>query len=350
MDAAGNLYGTTYGGGSWDRPANHGTVFKLAHTNTGWVFTPLHIFDAYDGAGPSTRVIFGPDGALYGTTSYGGNGYGTVYRLQPPAGLCPSGNCPWTATVLYSFHGASDGWDPEGDLALDQQGNIYGTTEKGGVMGCYVSCGVVFKLTRSGGSWSYSVIYSFQGDDDGGNPFAGVVRDASGNLYGIAGGGPYRTGIVFKLTPSGSGWTKSMLYDFANPGDGSPSGGLIFDRSGNLYGTTWNGGEYSAGTVYELTSAYGGWNFAVLASVPTSAANGPQAKLFMDGSGNLYGTAWSGLIFKLTLSGNSWILTELGNGDLGISSSVVVDSNGAVYGTNAYDGDYGDGSVFEITQ
>ena len=108
--------------------------------------------------------------AWYGTTSYGGNGYGTVYRLQPPAGFCRSGNCPWTETVLYSFQGGSDGWNPGyGDLAFDQQGNIYGTTGIGGT-GCNGYCGVVFKLTRSGGSWSYSVLYSFQGGDDGENP------------------------------------------------------------------------------------------------------------------------------------------------------------------------------------
>ncbi len=144
-DAAGNFYGTTSGGG-WDGvPSNRGTVYKLTHEDTGWVITQLHLFTPFDGHGPESRAMIGPDGALYGTTSYGGNGYGIVYRLQPP-GSCRAANCPWTETILYSFQGGSDGADPgSGDLAFDQQGNVYGTTVSGGLRGCYETCGVVFK-------------------------------------------------------------------------------------------------------------------------------------------------------------------------------------------------------------
>ena len=214
-DAAGNLYGTTSEGLDAGL-TRYGTVFKLAPTETGWVFTTLYVFKRLDGANPMARVIFGPDGALYGTTYYGGNGYGVVYRLQPPAEFCRPGNCPWTETVLYSFQGGSDGAYPGyGDLAFDQQGNIYGTTIAGGDGCLHGLCGVVFKLTRSGASWSYSVIYSFQGGGDGENPDGSLVLDASGNLYGTTDdGGGGDLGVVYKLTPSGSGWTESVLYTF----------------------------------------------------------------------------------------------------------------------------------------
>jgi uncharacterized repeat protein (TIGR03803 family) len=300
-------------------------------------------------------VIFGPDGALYGTTSYGGNGYGTVYRLQPSSS-CRLGNCPWTATVLYTFTGGSDGADPsDADLAFDQRGNVYGTTISGGMrggQGCYETCGVVFELTRSGESWSYNTLYSFEGGNDGGNPDGGVVLDASGNLYGTTIRGGYSSsGVVFKLTPSGSGWTQSVLYDFPNLSDGaSPEGGLIIDRFGNLYGAARYGGEYGTGTVYELATLDGGWGFAVLASLPGLTGYGPFAKLAMDDNGALYGTTLDGSVFKLTPSGDNWILTQLGSGGPQMTSSVVVDSNGVIYGTDAWGGDHNDGWVFEIMQ
>jgi uncharacterized repeat protein (TIGR03803 family) len=179
-----------------------------------------------------------------------------------------------------------------------------------------------------------------------------VVQDASGNLYGATfAGGDYASGVLFKLTPSGSGWTQSVLYDFPNPSNGAdPEGGLIFDRSGNLYGTARFGGQYGTGTVFELTPANGGWNFTVLASLSGLPGYGPIAALAMDNNGALYGTDSDGSVVKLTPSGNSWILTQLGQGNMEMYSSVTVDSNGVVYGTdpgNAY-GDYP--SVFEITQ
>jgi uncharacterized repeat protein (TIGR03803 family) len=324
-------------------------VFKLAHKDTGWVLTTLYRFDAYDGDGSEARVLIGPDGALYGTTSFGGSGYGLVYRLRPPV-RCRSVNCPWTETVLYSFQGGSDGANPSyADLAFDQQGNVYGTAVSGGLRGCYETCGVVFKLTRSGGSWSYSVIYSFDGGNDGGNPDGGVVLDASGNLYGTASrGGYYSNGVVFELTPSGSGWTETTLLAF--PDDGSlgsaPESGLLMDGAGNLYGTTPSGGQYGAGTVYEVGPGGGG----VLASLPYMAGNGSFSKLAMDNDGNLYGTAWLGNVFKLTSSGGNWVLSQLGDGDVGMTSSLVVDSSGVVYGTDPGGPGNNYGSVFEITQ
>jgi len=313
--------------------------------------TTLYSFSGPDGSSPMARVMIGPDGTLYGTTYYGGSaGYGVVYRLQPPAGFCRSIQCSWTETVLYSFQDGSDGGYPiYGDLAFDQQGSIYGTAPGGGISNCDLGCGVVFKLTRSGASWTYSVLYSFTGNNDGELPVGGVILDASGNLYGTAaGGGAAGNGVVYKLTASGSGWTESVLYDFPNYSDGSnPEGGLIFDRFGNLYGTTERDGEDSGGTVYELTPANGGWNFAVLAAVP--AYTGSVARLAMDSSGNLYGTVFLATfeVFKLTYSGNNWIMTQFGGG--GSNGSVVVDGNNVIYGADDY-GRYNEGSVFEITQ
>ncbi len=349
MDAAGNFYGTTSEGGAH----NQGTVFKLTRRGSSWTLTTLYSFSGPDGSTPSARVIFGPDGTLYGTTYYGGAGYGVVYRLQPPAGFCRSVQCSWTETVLYTFQDRSDGGYPiYGDLAFDQQGNIYGTAPGGGINSANCDsfgCGVVYKLTRSGASWTYSVLYSFTGNNDGGVPVGGVILDSSGNLYGpAAGGGAYQNGVVYKLTSSGSGWTESVLYDFPSLTDGTnPEGGLIFDRFGNLYGTTERNGEDSGGTVYELTPANGGWNFAVLAAVP--AYTGSVAKLAMDSSGNLYGTVALGSfeVFKLTHSGGTWLLTQFGGG--GSVGSVVVDSNGTIYGADTY-GQHNEGSVFAITQ
>jgi uncharacterized repeat protein (TIGR03803 family) len=347
-DAAGNFYGTTYGGGPGGVPGGYGTVYKLTHQSAGWVLTTLYRFRAYDGDGPASRVIFGPDGALYGTTSIGANGYGTVYRLQRPAS-CPSGNCPWSETTLYAFQNGSDGRDPSGDLMFDRQGNIYSTAGGGPTNGsCNGTCGVVYKLTRSGQSWSYSVIYAFQGDDDGDGPNGGVVQDASGNLYGTtAGGGRDRSGTVYRLAQSGGGWTESIIYNFANDGDGrNPVGGLILDSAGILYGTTPGGGQYGAGTVYSIS----GGGFSVLASLNYPAGNGSDSALALDNEGNLYGDVWLGYVFKLTRSNGNWIFSQLGSGDPGMSTSLLVDSNGVVYGVDPGGPLYLYGAVFQITQ
>ena len=233
IDQAGNLYGTTSTGG-----AGYGTVFKLSHVGTGWILSTLYTFEGgNDGATPQARVVFGPDGTLYGTTSYGGAGYGAVFSLRPPGQPCRSTNCPWTETVLYRFTGTVDGAIPGyGDLAFDAAGNIYGTTMGGGA-NCspYYHCGVVFKLSRSGGSWTESVLYSFSpSGNDGLIPDSGVVLGSAGNLYGTTVlGGVDGGGVVFQLTQSGSAWTETVLHSFggSNDGDG-PVGGLIMDQPG----------------------------------------------------------------------------------------------------------------------
>ena len=175
-------------------------------------------------------------------------GCGTVFSLRPPASACKTASCDWQETVLYRFMGGNDGAYPIfAELILDGMGNLYGTTSGDGGSGCFGNgCGTVYKLTSSDGGWTESVLYNFTGGSDGGLPSAGVIFDTAGNLYGTTHYGGnlacnfgYGCGTVFQLTPSGSGWMEKVLYSFQGASDGaSPVGGLIFDSSGNLYGST----------------------------------------------------------------------------------------------------------------
>ena len=170
MDRSGNLYGTTQYGGTY----RAGYVFKMTRKNGSWVISPLYSFRSDDGSEPMARVTIGPDGSLYGTTSAGGTCCGTVFNLKPPIGPCKSFLCPWTETVLYRFAGGSDGSGPEAPVIFDQAGNLYGTTVGGGS----ARDGVVFELTRSGSSWTESVLYSFTGTPDGSEPMSGLTLDS----------------------------------------------------------------------------------------------------------------------------------------------------------------------------
>jgi uncharacterized repeat protein (TIGR03803 family) len=204
IDRAGNMEGTAAEGGS----SNWGAAYKLIHSGTGWVVDPLYDFrGGMDGASPESRPIIGSDGNLYGTTFRGGGGTcsdgpgcGTVYRLNPPPTSCRAVLCRWEETVLYRFTGVADGGQPGfGDLLLDSAGNVYGTTTVGGVG----NNGVVFKLTKTNGSWMGSVVYNFTGQQDGGGPWGGLIFDAAGNLYGTTTfGGSGRSGTVYERTPS----------------------------------------------------------------------------------------------------------------------------------------------------
>lgn len=360
-DAAGNFYGTTQAGG------NHGagTVFKLTHQGSGWILKPLYTFTGgSDGDAPSGRVVFGPDGSLYGTAQNGGlYQFGVVFKLQPPITTCRTVLCPWTETVLYSFTGMTDGGFPAGDLAFDQAGTLYGTADGGGngMGGCYNGCGVVYELTPSHGSWNYNLLYSFNGSSDGGEPASGVVLDASGNLYGttIIGGGS-DLGTVFELTYNGSGWTESVVHSFQGGGDGKyPYAGLVLDPSGNLFGVTEGGGVHGPGIIFELQPGNGGWNYNVLYSIGLYGGQ-PLATLTRDNAGNLYGTLYSGgtygrgAVFELQYLAGSWnyiTLHDLSDSDGGApSGSLIFDARGNLYSTSSYDGPDGHGSVWEITR
>jgi uncharacterized repeat protein (TIGR03803 family) len=364
IDRSGNLEGTDFSGGS----ADQGTVFKLVHSGSRWTVSPLYSFaGGTDGAHPQARVIVGPDGNLYGTTYSGGTGNclefpgcGVVFKLSPPSTFCRSVQCPWNETVLYRFPGGPAGGNPGlGDLLFDSQGNIYGTTESGGEMGL----GTVYELTPSNGTWVETVLHRFSGGTDGAVPEAGVIMDSAGNLYGTTvGGGLGQSGTVFELSPSGSGWTEQILHSFQSQTDGDYlTAGVIFDRSGNLYGAAQGGGPTGGGTVFELTPSGGSWTFAVLYSFANlgNGGDGPYSSLIMDQTGSLYDTTpgWNdggnaGTIFKLTPSGGGWTYTLLHQFDFNDGyfpvGGVTLDASGNLYGTTSGGGTAGPGVAWEF--
>jgi uncharacterized repeat protein (TIGR03803 family) len=287
--------------------------------------------------------------------------------LTPPAS--PGG--AWTEDTLYSFMGGNDGAVVVAGLVIGKNGALYGTTYSGGGSSiCFstedVGCGTVFELTppaSPSGSWTETVLYSFTGGSDGSAPYAGLIFDNSGNLYGTTWvGGTFGYGTVFQLTPSGSGWTEKVLYSFQGGSDGSePAGGLIFDRSGNLYGTTSTWDARKGGTVFMLTPSGSTWMFGLLYSFTGTA--GSTASLTMDEAGNLYGTTYGGggydwgTVFKLTRSGSGWAFTSLhdftGYYDGAYPyGNVIRDAEDNIFGTSSYSfGGWPDccGVVFEIT-
>ena len=264
--------------------------------------------------------------------------------------------------MLYAFRGGTDGIKPIG-LVFDPAGNIYGTTSAGGAYGG----GTAYELTSSGSGWTESVLHSFGGDGDGSVPYKSVmVFDNAGNLYGTTYfGGSNNVGTVFQLTPSGSGWIENVIYSFQGGSDGRyPYSGLIFDQSGNLYGTTTDAGTGGGGTVFELSPSGGGWMYFVLYSFtgPLGYSCGPQWALVMDVGGNLYDTTGCdgannlGNVFKLTKTGGSWTYTSLhdftGGSNGEYPNGVALDTSGNLYGTTVNGGTggtYGYGVVWEIT-
>lgn len=363
IDTAGNLYGTTASGG-----AGYGIVYKLVQSDSGWTLHLLYSFTGgSDGGAPRARVVIGPDGSLYGATFQGGGngchgrGCGTVFQLQPPARQPKTALDPWTETVLYRFTGDADGGQPKGDLVFDSVGNIYGTTEIGGLPhSCSgLGCGTVFELTRSGNSWKALVLHQFSGGPDGSFPNSGLTSDESGDFYGTTvAGGANNLGSVFQLTPAGSGWKEKVIYSFKDLTDGvQPSAGAILDNSGKLYGATVFGGTDQGGTVYELKRSGPGWKYSVLYNLAGNA--GPLANLALDAAGDIYGTTYQdgvfvlGSAFKLTRSAGSWGYTSLHDftgGDDGQFplSNLAFDANGNAYGTAVIGGAYGQGVVWQI--
>ena len=356
LDRAGNIYGTTVQGGPGEF-GGYGNVYKLARAGSGYVLDNLYNFTAHnDGAYPEGALTFGPDGVLYGTTSGGGSGgYGTIFKVTPPPTFCRSVTCPWSVSILYSFGEFNDGSGPYGNVVFDAAGNMYGTTYYGGQF----NFGTVWKATRSGESWTESVIYNFDGPH-GSFPTASVIVDGAGNLYGTTNaGGANGWGTVYELSPSGEGWTQQMLYSFQNHQDGrSPYGGVILDSAGNLYGSAQNNGQNLGGTIFELSPSGGSWTFNLLYSL--SGRGGPAASLTFDSAGNLYGTTYAdgvnnlGSVFELSPSNGGWVYTDLwdfagGNDGKWPAASVALDANGNIFGTTSQ-GAIGYGNVFEITR
>ena len=270
-DALGNLYGTTYAGGDFNR----GTIFEISVTGTA---TVLHSFSGPDWMSPIGGLVHDSLGNLYGTTFAGGNGFGTVFRL----------NADRTFETLYTFNG-SDGSEPEATLTIDSFGNLFGTTTGGGTAGR----GTVFKIDQAG---SYTILHNFKGID-GRSPSGSLIEDAAGNLFGTSREGgdfscdpPKGCGTVFEIRSNGKG---KRLHVFTSQGDGSHSlSGLTRDSDGNLYGTTSQGGAFSAGAIFKLDKTGAE---TILHSFTGGIDGGtPYGNLLLDSAGSLFGTTQRG--------------------------------------------------------
>lgn len=317
-DAKGNLYGTTFMGGGYS--TGNGTVFKLAPDGT---YTMLHAFEGGfygDGDYPDAPLVRDSSGNLYGTTEAGGiDGGCNMNGCGTIFEIAPDG----TETVLYIFQGSDDGASPMAALLPDGKGGFYGTAGSGGAN----RLGTVFQLSSAG---TLTTLHAFAGGSDGDFPDAGLIADKSGTMYGTTnrGGGACADpgcGTVFKITPDG---TESVLYAFTGGSDGAnPAAGLVRDKKGNLYGTTEFGGATGGcggsgcGTVFELAA---GGRFSVLYTL-TGASDGgqPAADMISDARGNLYGTTlfWGadgyGVVFRLAPDGKEKVLHAFTNGDDG---------------------------------
>jgi uncharacterized repeat protein (TIGR03803 family) len=341
MDGSGNLYGTTYGGGA----SNVGTVFELA-AGSGTI-SSLASFDTTDGRFPYAGLILDGSGNLYGTTSSGGVGgahsYGTVFELAHGSG---------TITTLASFDG-TDGAEPFAGLTMDGSGNVYGTTFEGGPgwdpLNRLLEYGTVFEVAH--GSFTITTLASFK-HTNGANPYCALVMDSSSNLYGTTvNGGASIGGTVFEVA-HGSG-TITTLASFDGTDGSFPHGGLVFDGSGNLYGTTFGGGASNSGTVFEVAAGSG--TITTLASFVTNGQN-PDAAVLVDSSGNLYGTTqWGGssgegTVFEVAAGSGTITTLATFNGTNGANPDgvLIIDGSGNLYGTAQFGGASGDGTVFEL--
>ena len=317
-----------------------------------------------DGAYP-TALISDAAGNLYGAAAAGGtNLTGTVFELSPISGG------GWTESILYNFgpfRGGSDGDQPVGALLLDSSGNLYGTTGYGGgSTNCGFGCGTVFRLSPGSGGWTESILHSFVGTD-GQNPVAQLALDAAGNLYGTTRiGGPHGNGTVFELSLVSGKWKMSLPHSFAGGTDGEDPfhAGVVIDASGNLYGTTFYGGASLAGQVFELSLTAGKWKKTTLHSFVRGIGIGGylEGGVTLDSAGNLFGTTTQagaagtgGGVFELKLaSGGKRTYSILhsfgaaGDGDFP-STAVVLDGAGNLYGTTNEGGSSGDGTVYELT-
>jgi uncharacterized repeat protein (TIGR03803 family) len=316
QDEVGNLYGTTFYGGTFDS----GTVFKI---DTSSKETVLYSFTGgADGAFPFGGVTLDAAGNLYGTC-VGGSGNGVVFKLDNTG----------KETVLHTFTGGTDGQTARGGLVRDTAGNLYGITQGGGTSGQ----GVVFKVDPAGNE---TILHNFAGTD-GNGPFGILARDAAGNLYGTTtSGGAFGNGVVFKVDPAGN---ETVLHSFAGAPDGaSPQAGLVLDAAaGILYGTTTGGGATNNGVVFKLDPT---GTETVLHSFTGTDGSAPIAALVLDAAGNLYGTTDSGgtgscftfgcgVVFKLDTTLKETVLYNFTGGADGAQPlDLLLDSSGNLYG------------------
>jgi len=360
----GTLLGTTTTGGHY----SGGTVFQLSRDGAGiWIETNPYDFRYGDLWSPYAGLTLSPSGELYGAASDDAPLIlGAIYELIPAAGG------GWTEDTIFRFpDGGYSGAHPSNNLILDASGNLYGTAEGGLNDG-----GVVFELTANDDRLAYRVLYNFASPFGGGvgawAPASALVFDSAGNLYGMTDyGGTDDNGTVYKLAPQPDGqWTQSILYDFNNNGNSFQLvGGLTMDASGNLYGTTAYGGAYGSGMVFELAhNETRGWSERTLHSFGRGEDGAePASTLIFDASGNLYGTTLGGggaygggTVFEIQpTAGGNWtekILYSFNASGFGFDhdgfepyAGLILDSAGNLYGTTVRGGRYGGGTVFEIT-
>lgn len=386
-DSAGNLYGVDAAGGDGQcYEYGCGQVYEFTpngHKQTQYLYS---FSGTTDGSGPNGRVIFDAKGNLYGVarsggdlTACGGSGCGVVYELSP-------GSSGWTETVLYNFEGGNDGIGPD-SIIFDGKGNIFGLTVDGGGYSCPGSsqCGTVFELSpNSSGGWTETVLHSFTGLADGSVPSGSLLLDGQGNLYGAAsqGGNTVCTllrgcGTIFELSPGSSGWTFATIYSFDNTHGASPTGSLVMDGTGNIYGNAYAGARatsshcpYGCGSTFKLAPSASGWNFSLLHSYSDGldGAN-PYGGLLIDASGDLYGATNTGgsqaygcsngyeqgcgVVFKISpAAGGKWIFDRLytfqGYDGFLPYGDLLMDASGNLYGTTIM-GDGGYGNAYELT-
>jgi hypothetical protein len=354
VDRFGNVYATAPAGGIGNCDGGCGLVLKGTPHGSRWIWTYLHQFtNGPDGGYPGGPVLLDRAAALYGAAE--SSNFGLVYELRPSATRPASVISPWNESVLYDFNGAPAGI-PSGQIVFDAGGNIYGATIE--------PFGTVYQLTPVQGGWTENTLYVFQGGSDN-TPSYGVTIDSNRNLYGVTSGDGSHCGTVFELTNTGSGWSKGTLYTFPGLSDGCyPLGWLTRDSAGNLYGTAFDSFGSGPSVVYELSPSGGGWTFSVIQSFSGPAAAGSLA---LDSSGNLYGTVGSGgnglgSIYKLTHSGGGWTYTSLHDFDASgaegqYPQGVTMDSHGNLFGVmtaggppNANCTHNGCGTIWELMQ
>jgi uncharacterized repeat protein (TIGR03803 family) len=284
--------GATTAGGRSARPQSAATSPKLTSPYRGlaqgqaiWNFQGA----PGDAGAPFASLIADSSGSMYGTTVGGGNGpcdggCGAVYKLSPTQ----SG---YTETVLYNFQGSpNDGLSPMAALIADKSGALYGTTAGGGSTSCSPSCGTVFKLSPAGSGYTESILYNFQPGAGGANPTASLIADSAGALYGTTpGGGLLGYGTAFKLTPTKAGYMETVLHQFNGTSTRSPTSGLVADQRRTLFGETENGTQQNiAGSVYSLTPTKSGYRYTTLYSFQNKHdGDVPIGGLLLDASGAL---------------------------------------------------------------
>jgi uncharacterized repeat protein (TIGR03803 family) len=373
VDARGNLYGTAAYGGAVSSGCSIGcgTAFELSSEKGKWNESVLNSFNNSEtGLYPSNPLIFDATGNLYGTTQVGGD-QGVAFELLHEAD-------GWKYKVLHIFMGCRDGQQPRSGLT-ELDGNFYGTTVAGG-NNCSGGNGTVFELSRSGRHWKERIVHRFRSYRDGASPQAGLTFDSSGNLYGTTSNGGNNScasgcGTIFELSPSqGGGWSERVLHRF-NGSDGfMPLANLVWDAYGNLYGSAEFGGDNSCagggcGTIFKLSRGTGTrWRFSVVYEFPIqSAGSDPAGNMVFDGSGNLYGTTVAGgnvkacpqpggcgVVFKLSPTDGKWkysVLHIFNNApDGALPNGLVTGAHGRFFGTTIGGGVYSMGTAFEVVQ